>query len=571
MGLLSRQPLPQPRDVTMNEIPLIPARMLNEHVYCPRLAYLMWVQGEFRHNEYTVDGALRHRRVDRTSGILPAEPDEFQHIHARSVSLSSERLRLIAKMDLVEGEGLVVTPVDYKRGKRPHKAASGVYEPEQVQICAQGLLLEEHGYSCNEGVVYFVASKERVRVPFDETLRKRTLDALADLHRTAELGHIPEPLEDSPKCPRCSLAGICLPDEVRFLSRSSVHPRPIFAGQDTARPLYVQSRRAYVRKDGDLLIVEQDKERVATARLSEVSQVALFGTAVLTTPALHECLRREIPVTWMSYGGWFIGHTVSTGHRNVETRTTQYQRSFDEVSCLDLARRLVAGKVMNCRTMLRRNWRKREEDDKTHRNVLTSLREDMRQAARASSIASLLGVEGAAANRYFQNFRNMIRENVTEMGFDFKTRNRRPPKDPINALLSFAYAMLTREWTTALSAVGLDPYRGFFHQPRFGRPALALDMMEPFRPLVADSVVITVINNGELNLEDFVSAAGSCNLKDSGRKRFIQAFERRLQQEVTHPIFKYKINYRQLFEVQARLLIRHLANEIPTYPVFLTR
>jgi len=153
------------------------------------------------------------------------------------------------------------------------------------------------------------------------------------------------------------------------------------------------------------------------------------------------------------------------------------------------------------------------------------------------------------------------------MAFDFNTRNRRPPKDPVNAMLSFAYAMLTREWTVTLAAVGLDPYRGFYHQPRFGRPALALDMMEPFRPLLADSTVLMVVNNGEMHPSDFVHSAGSCNLTDPGRKRFIAAFERRLQQEMTHPIFKYKVSYRQLLEVQARLLVRFLSGEIPRIPM----
>lgn len=158
-----------------------------------------------------------------------------------------------------------------------------------------------------------------------------------------------------------------------------------------------------------------------------------------------------------------------------------------------------------------------------------------------------------------------------ELSFDFMGRNRRPPKDPVNALLSFAYSMLTREWTIALSAVGLDPYRGFYHQPRFSRPALALDMMEPFGPLIADSTVLTVINNGEVRPTDFIRTAGSCVLSDAGRKRFIGAFERRMQHEVTHPIFKYKVSYRRLLEVQARLLIRHLSGEIPDYPNFVTR
>jgi len=157
------------------------------------------------------------------------------------------------------------------------------------------------------------------------------------------------------------------------------------------------------------------------------------------------------------------------------------------------------------------------------------------------------------------------------LDFDFVGRNRRPPKDPVNALLSFAYAMLTREWHIALSSTGLDPYRGFFHQARFGRPSLALDMMEPFRPLVADSSVLTAINNGEVRGTDFIRSAGACALSDGGRKRFIAAFERRMSQEITHPLFGYPLSYRRLFEVQARLLIRHLGGEIHSYPNFVTR
>ncbi|PIX01556.1 MAG: CRISPR-associated endonuclease Cas1, partial [Hydrogenophilales bacterium CG_4_8_14_3_um_filter_62_83] len=184
----------------------------------------------------------------------------------------------------------------------------------------------------------------------------------------------------------------------------------------------------------------------------------------------------------------------------------------------------------------------------------------------------LLGIEGIAARRYFQHFANLIKkDDDPTLSFDFMGRNRRPPKDPVNAMLSFAYAMLTREWHIALSAVGLDPYRGYYHQPRFGRPALALDMMEPFRPLVADSTVLMAINNGEVRGTDFIHAAGACALSDSGRKRFIAAFERRLGQEVTHPLFGYRLSYRRLFEVQGRLLARHLAGETPDYPNFVTR
>ncbi|MDA8142117.1 MAG: CRISPR-associated endonuclease Cas1 [Desulfobacteraceae bacterium] len=552
---------------------IIPARMLNEYVYCPRLAYLMWVQGEFAHNADTVEGAIRHRRVDQAAGILPEEKEE-EKIHARSVHLTSERLGLTARIDLVEGDGEGVRPVDYKKGKRPHVAA-GAYDPERVQVCAQGLLLREHAFACDSGFLYFAGSRERVPVQFDEDLIALTLRAIEGLRGLSGLDKPPAPLADSPKCGRCSLAGICLPDEVSFINHATADVRPIFAQRTTGLPLYVQSAGSYLKKDGDQIIVEEKKERVAEARYNDVSQLVLFGPAGISTPALHECFRREIPVTFMSYGGWFIGHTVGTGHRNVMTRTLQYQASFDPQACLRLARRLVVGKIHNSRTLLRRNWKalSEEEEAKAPPDLLQALKNDMAQAARADSIPVLLGVEGNAARRYFENLLGMVSPGCRQgaEGFDFNARNRRPPKDPVNALLSFAYAMLTREWTMTLSAVGLDPYRGFYHQLRHGRPALALDLMEPFRPLVADSAVLMAINNGEIKADDFIRGAAGCALKPAGRKRFIAAFERRMAQEVTHPIFKYRIDYRRLFEVQARLLVRYLAGEIPRYPNFLTR
>lgn len=186
-------------------------------------------------------------------------------------------------------------------------------------------------------------------------------------------------------------------------------------------------------------------------------------------------------------------------------------------------------------------------------------------------------MEGSAAARYFGSFGRLLRPAAKDglpdapPGFDFTTRNRRPPTDPVNALLSFAYSLLARAWTTTLSAVGFDPYRGFYHQPRYGRPALALDMMEPFRPLIADSCVIQAINNGEVKTTDFIRASGSVALTADGRKRFIATFDRRLSHEITHPLFGYRISYRRLLEVQARLLARFLLGEIPDYPNFTTR
>lgn len=568
------------------DAPLIPVRMVNEYVYCPRLAYLMWVQAEWADSADTVEGRIKHRRVDAGGGTLPGTPLEDERIRARSVSLSSLKLGISAKVDLVEGEGASVSPVDYKRGKRPH-IEKGAYDPERVQLCAQGLLLREHGYECDSGELYFVESRERVRALFDDALVEQTLAAIHGLRSVAQSGQIPPPLEDSPKCPRCSLVGICLPDEVRFLNAEAVTPRPLFAHVQLATPLYVQSPRAWLRKDEERIIIEVEKIKTGEVRINEVSQLVLFGSSGLSTPLLHELMRREIPVSFHTYGGWFVGHVVGLGQRNAETRMHQYRVSFDPHACLVLARGWVAAKIANSRTMLRRNWRGAGEnpDDeffeqaaakptpsKVTEDLLRDLKEDAQHAQRAGSLEELLGIEGSAARRYFQHFTHLLRhEDDTNLAFDFTGRNRRPPKDPVNAMISFAYAMLTREWHIALSAVGLDPYRGYYHQPRFGRPALALDMMEPFRPLVADSVVLTAINNGEVHSGDFICAAGACALSDGARKRFIAAFERRMAQEITHPLFGYSLSYRRLFEVQARLLIRHLSGEIPEYPNFVTR
>ena len=555
------------------DVPLLPARMLNEFVYCPRLAYLEWVQGEWADSGETIEGRAAHRRTDQTQGSLP-EADELsgdKRLHARSVTLSDTELGIIGKLDLIEGDGSLVTPVDYKRGKRPH-IARHAYSPERVQIGAQILLLRANGYTAEHGVIYFAGSRERVTVAYDADLAHETEQAIHGLRLMAASGHIPPPLEDSPKCIRCSLNSICLPDEVTWLRGAGETPRPLAATRADALPLIVQSNGARIGKSGETLSIttrdESDGEHRTRARLGEVSQVVLMGNVSLTTPALHELMRREIPVSWHSYGGWFLGHTHGTGHRNVEVRTAQYRASFDEAFALRFARDLVAAKITNARTLIRRNAPADARPDE----ILAALQRDRRATREVERMDQLLGIEGTAANRAFSAWPLLLRPNDDETGaFQPANRNRRPPTDPVNAVLSFLYAMLVRTWTVALSAVGLDPYRGFYHQPRYGRPALALDMMEPFRPLLADSVALQLINTGELKADAFVTRAGAVNLKPAGRKAVVAAYERRLDQEITHPVFGYRISYRRLMEVQARLLGRHLQGEVQVFPHIVPR
>jgi CRISPR-associated protein Cas1 len=195
------------------------------------------------------------------------------------------------------------------------------------------------------------------------------------------------------------------------------------------------------------------------------------------------------------------------------------------------------------------------------------------RAEGARALDELLGVEGTAAGTYFAHFGGMVKAvgDDAATAFDFRTRNRRPPSDPVNAMLSFAYSVLTRDLTIVCHTVGFDPYVGFYHQMRFGRPALALDLMEGFRPLVADSAVLTAINTGMVTARDFVRAGRAVGLTQRGRSALIRAYEQRMDQLVTHPVFGYRISYRRVLEVQVRLLARYLKGGIPSYPGFETR
>ena len=266
----------------------------------------------------------------------------------------------MAKIDLVESEHGEVTPIDYKRGKRPH-VPQHAYDPERVQLCAQGLLLEANGYKCTAGVLYFAGSRERVRVPFDDELRALTRQSIEQLRSVVDNEEIPPPLEDSPKCPRCSLVGICLPDETNWFRSTAETVRPLTVGHTRALPVYVQSFRGKVAKEGERLAIKRDDGETTYARLGEVSQLVVMGNVYVTTPTIQELMRRNIPITWQSHGGWFMGHTVGTGHANVELRTAQYRGSFDEQTCLRLARGWVQAKIRNSRTLLRRNWRSKED------------------------------------------------------------------------------------------------------------------------------------------------------------------------------------------------------------------
>lgn len=553
--------LPLHAPTAKGDMPLVPVRMVNEWVYCPRLAYLMWVDGEWADTADTADGSRVHRRVDAQAGSL----DEEAPFRTTALTLSSETIGIVGKLDLVTGEAGTATPVDYKRGKRPH-VERGAYQPERVQLALQAMLLEEQGFTVPEAALWYAASRERVVVDLDEELRADALRAVADLRLTAAAHRCPPPLIDSPKCPRCALAGICLPDEINTITKGKL-PRILSPADDPALPLHVQEPGARIRKSGETLVIEKDGEKTEVP-LIRVSDLVLHGPVSATTPAIGSLLGQDIPVSWMSSGGWFQGLARPLGTTGLDLRLAQYATASDPCRAARVASGIVAAKIRNQRTILRRNWKAKATEDRDE--ALLRLKRLSEAASKETSAARLLGLEGEAAAIYFRNLAGLISDNALP-AFQFDKRNRRPPADPVNAMLSYAYALATRALSAALARVGFDIALGVFHRPRHGRPALALDMMEPFRPILADSVVLTLINNGEVAPGDFTITGQSCAMKPAARKALITAWERRLEVEAVHPVFGYRLSMRRIIDVQCRLLARHLQGDIDTLPHYVPR
>lgn len=549
---------------------LVPARILNEHVYCPRLAFLEWVDRRFEHNADTAEGTWVHRRVDDQRGRPSATPGaasatagaDSARPRSTAVTVGSERLGLIARIDLLESSGEAVVPVEYKRGS-PRDGCVPLWEPEHVQLCAQVLLLRDAGYLVDHAEVYFAETRTRHRIECDDAIIERTQEAIAELRANARREIPPPPLVDSPKCPRCSLVGICLPDEVGLLTeRRERPPRRLVANDSPATPLYATTPGSRLTKRGGTVLLKEKGETVASRRLIDISHIAVFGNVDVGSALLRSCFDAGTPILWLSSGGWLSGLASAMPPGNVQVRIRQHRAASVEPG--RYAARFVEGKIRNQRTMLRR-----------HGGV--AVREAVAQLARLAEGASseteratLLGIEGTAARIYFSRFSGLLRGD-NGGAFRFEERNRRPPRDRVNALLSLAYAMLVKDTVIALAAVGLDPFVGLFHRPRFGRPSLALDLAEEFRPLIADSVVLTAINNGELGEKDFVERAGGVALTAAGRKRFLAVYERRMATIMRHPVFAYRASYRRVLEIQARLLAATLVGEVPDYRPLTTR
>ncbi|MCS6775413.1 MAG: CRISPR-associated endonuclease Cas1 [Chloroherpetonaceae bacterium] len=332
--------------------------------------------------------------------------------------------------------------------------------------------------------------------------------------------------------------------------------------------LYVQEQGAYLRKRDERIVVELDREVVRDIPLIQLEQIVCLGNVQVSSQTLALLLEQGVDLCFLTQHGRFRGRVVGEFSRNARIRQAQWEVAQDPERELGLAARFVVGKLRNQRAVLQRHLRQYGSEDHPGLAAAVDLLADgIRAVPGARTLDALRGIEGEAASVYFGVFGSLIRQ----PGFAFTQRLKHPPRDAVNALLSFTYTLLMNEVLAAIHVVGLDPYVGFLHAERHGKASLAFDLMEEFRPCFADTLVLSLINNRVVSPEDFEQTLDACLLREGARRRFFEQYERKKNDEVRHPVFKYRASYRRCFELQVRLLAKVLTGEVPAYLPFMPR
>lgn len=561
----------------------LPVRALNQVTYCPRLYYLQYVDCVMPTNEHVEGGLFDHRRVDDPD-LKNKTRKDGDTATSRGVALSSEALGISGVLDAVEERAGERYPVETKHGSAPRDDAGNPtsWDNDAVQLCAQALLLEEaFGAPVPRGFQFYAGTRERVEVRFTPELRDQTRAAITRCRELEVLDAPPDPLPPAlrHRCFGCSLAPVCLPEETLY---GIAHPEPaeteeahpavtrVIPQADDGAVLYVQEPGSHVGKRSEHLVVRKDNAEIARVPMHAVRQVVVVGNVQVSTQALETLIQNEIPVAYVTGHGRFVGAFAAAPAKNVGLREAQYRKFDDPAACLELSRAVVKAKLTNQRALLMRSLRG-DDARGSHEPAARALYDMLCGLDAAASVESLLGMEGQGAALYFGEFGRFLKPLPDGRGFDFTARNRRPPRDPVNALLSFAYAMLAKDCFAAACVVGFDPYKGFFHRGRHGKPSLALDLMEEFRPVIADSVVLTLVNTEQLTKADFVTWRDACQLTAAGRKTFFAAYEARKAAQVLHPVYGYRMSYSRMLEVQARMLAAYVRGSVPSYTGFTVR
>lgn len=429
---------------------------------------------------------------------------------------------------------------------------------------AYAWLAEQNGMHVSSGFVFYAETRSFARVDLEnkESILRSTVDEV----RATVAGPMPSPLENDNRCLFCSLYPVCMPDESLIWKRQGAKrtaARPPLPDDDPGEVLIVQNPRAWLSKKGDTVSVSVVSRQVSVHPLHALRSIFLYGPAQISTQLLYSCLSLGIQVSFFSPAGKFLGRLDGLTVSGLDSRSGQYRMAAHEAMSVKIAHAMIRAKISSQRTLLMRNMK---EKDKTLFSALADLK---KETGRCRTRTALMGVEGKAAAIYFDAFPFMLDEAYFANGF--KGRNRRPPRDPVNAMLSLGYSVLSSEIAGGCASVGLDSACGLLHAPRFGRPALALDIMEEFRPLIVDSVVISLVNKGAVSADDFLFSSQGCALKKSAHQAFWNTYAKRMAEELIHPVFRYRMSYRRLLEVQVRQIWRIFRGDQAVYHPIVTR
>ncbi len=526
--------------------PLLRVMSLRALGYCERLFYLEEVEEIRLANDPVFAGRALHEDLRK----IEEEDGEWT-----SLEMASPALGLLGKTDCVKRRDGSIIAYEHKRGRARREGKTACAWPgDALQVSAYGMLLEEEsGLTVPEGRIRYHAENVTVRVPLDDVAREGVKSAVARARALREQDARPPVTRNDRQCIRCSLAPVCLPEEERLLADPDWEPLRLFPEDSEKKTLHVMEHGARVGRSGETLKVDSPESGSRAFPVNEVGAVVLHGFPQITTQALHFCAYHEIPVHFVSAGGKYAASTASFAG-NVQRRLRQYKALSDPGTCLRLARKLVLAKVEGSLRYLLRATRQSGREDPAVVQGVRSLRECLASAAGAQGVDALRGHEGLAGRAYFSVFPALLKPDAPpEMRFF--GRNRRPPKDRVNALLGFGYALLYQAVLQALLSVGLEPALGFMHTPRSSAHPLVLDLMELFRLPVWDITVIGSINRMQWDIDaDFSVTQGRVWLSDSGRKKAVALFENRMAETWKHPVVGYSLSYSRLMELEARLL-----------------
>lgn len=431
------------------------------------------------------------------------------------------------------------------------------------------LVEESHGCSISEGRIRYHADNVTVRVSIDRTARDEVRAIIERARLLQSTIDRPPVTENDRLCKRCSLAPVCLPEEARLgavgadgdgAERDHGGLLRLLPPHPEGQTVHVLENGASVGRSGHQLIVRGREEADVQLPVTEVGQVVLHGYAQITTQALRMCAERGIGVHWVTFGGNLVG-SLAPGAPSAQRHLRQFKALSDNACTLELARRLVIAKLETQLRYVLRSTRSEGGRSKAADRMCERIRDSLKRAAHDDAPESLLGHEGAGVAAYFEALPLLLAPEL-DSAFQFDGRNRQPPRDRVNAILSFAYGMLYREVLQASISVGLHPGVGFYHRPRSSAHPLALDVMELFRVPIVDMAVIPAINRRTFNADDdFRDLSGRVLLTDSGRRKVVEVIERRKADSWRHSVVGYSLSYARLIELEVRLLEKEWMGE----------